>query len=551
MSDTLFRASRALCEALETRTFLNGVPAAPSGLDAAPTSFNSIQLNWVDQSSDESNFRIFRKGPGSAGFVQIGSTGANTTTYTDTTAIANAAYFYRVRATNVAGASVFSQTQPVWTPNPGETIVDDADTTRVTLTGSWNVNTSGQRYGLTQRLDGNSGKGQKSVVFSAPLPAGRFEVFTRWTAGANRSTTTPVLVEHAGGISTVVVNQSINGGRWMSLGTFNFNNPEAVHVTISNANTTGIVVADAVRFVSVTAPDVQWSVVAASPVPKDEAQVATLDGKMFVFGGFLPTGPTTQSHVYDPATNQWSAIAPMPTRLSHAATAVVGRDVYFAGGYVGTGVGFNQVFGVVETWKYNVDTNTYAPFVPLPQARGSGGLVHLNGKLHFFGGVSRNRADQGTHWVIDLSNPNAGWTVATPMPEARSHLSYVAFQGKIYAIGGQTDTDADLVTRPFVHVYDPASPGAWTRVADLLPARSHASSSTFVMNNRIVVMGGEYSHGQHITDVVTYDPLSNTWTALDSLPQRRSSGVGVLIGMDLFFSGGVGKKTTFKGVFLG
>ncbi|HEX8536265.1 MAG TPA: hypothetical protein VF664_02285, partial [Cystobacter sp.] len=45
-----------------------------------------------------------------------------------------------------------------------------------------------------------------------------------WTAGTNRSSATPFIVWDAAGtkLATVNANQQVNGGRWNTLGTFNF-----------------------------------------------------------------------------------------------------------------------------------------------------------------------------------------------------------------------------------------------------------------------------------------------------------------------------------------
>lgn len=539
------------CELLESRVLFATVPLAPTELNASSSSNRSVDLIWTDRSTDETGFDIFRKGPGAATYVKLTTVAANTSRYTDSAVTANSAYFYQVRALNSAGPSAFSYLGRVFTAAVPDYVIDNTNTPRVTVTGTWTVDASTPAYGVNGLLDGNAGKGQKSVAYNTILASGRYEVYARWTSATNRSTRTPITLVNGPLVRNFTVDQTRNGQAWQKLGTYDLSGNASTVLTISNANTDGVVSADAVMFVNLTKPDVQWTTVARAPVAKDEAQVANLDGKMFVFGGFNPSGPTRSSHVYNPLTDQWAALPDMPTALSHSGTTVAGRDVYFAGGYVGTGSGFNQIFGVREVWKFNVDTRTYSAFTPLPQPRGSGALVHLQGKLHFFGGVSPNdRADRGDHWIFNLSRPDLGWVTSVSLPNPRSHMAYVSFQNKVYAIGGQRGTDARLVTQPDVHVWNPLTPDRWTLAAPLTPARSHTSSSTFVMGNRIIVLGGETSFGAHSSTVTSYDPISNTWSIFDPLPTRKSSGVGVLLGAELYFSGGVGSTATYKGVFL-
>src|SRR5687767_2493038 len=60
---------------------------------------------------------------------------------------------------------------------------------------------------------------------------------------------------------------------------------------------------------------ISWSTRAPSPIGRAEALTATIDGKMYVFGGFSGSlGPVTRSDVYNPATNAWTRIKDLPQR---------------------------------------------------------------------------------------------------------------------------------------------------------------------------------------------------------------------------------------------
>jgi fibronectin type 3 domain-containing protein len=83
------------------------LPAAPSNLTATAVSTSQVNLSWADNSSNESGFRIERSLTGDA-FAQIGSVGANVTSYADTGLAAGTAYYYRVCAYNASGNSAYS-----------------------------------------------------------------------------------------------------------------------------------------------------------------------------------------------------------------------------------------------------------------------------------------------------------------------------------------------------------------------------------------------------------------------------------------------------------
>jgi hypothetical protein len=83
-------------------------PKAPSNLTATPLSRSRIGLSWTDNSTGETGFRIERSWNGSSDWRQVATVAANATTYVHARQPALTTSFYRVRATNGVGSSVFS-----------------------------------------------------------------------------------------------------------------------------------------------------------------------------------------------------------------------------------------------------------------------------------------------------------------------------------------------------------------------------------------------------------------------------------------------------------
>jgi predicted phage tail protein len=93
-------------------------PAAPSNLTATVVSCNCIRINWKDNSTNETGFKIERcQGSGCSSFAQIATVGANVTTYSNTGLSAGVSYTYRVRSYNAGGNSAYSNTATA-TPSP-------------------------------------------------------------------------------------------------------------------------------------------------------------------------------------------------------------------------------------------------------------------------------------------------------------------------------------------------------------------------------------------------------------------------------------------------
>lgn len=138
--------------------------------------------------------------------------------------------------------------------NVNAVIVYNADPSGVVINGSWTLSDTDNGYwGDTYLDDGNSGKGSKTVAFTPTLPQrGDYRVYAWWPASANNATDTPMTVNYAGGSTTVYANQTQNGGQWVLLGTWNFDAGTNGSVIVSDAGTSGHVIANAVRFVEVT-----------------------------------------------------------------------------------------------------------------------------------------------------------------------------------------------------------------------------------------------------------------------------------------------------------
>jgi subtilisin-like proprotein convertase family protein/transcriptional regulator CtsR len=100
-------------------TTLPTPPTAPSALKAVAQSQTQIHLQWRDNSTNESSFKLERR-KGAGSYAQIATPAANATTYNDATGlVANSEYTYRVRASNTGGDSAYSNEAAATTlPNP-------------------------------------------------------------------------------------------------------------------------------------------------------------------------------------------------------------------------------------------------------------------------------------------------------------------------------------------------------------------------------------------------------------------------------------------------
>jgi hypothetical protein len=79
----------------------------PSSLSATPATSSKINLSWKDKSSGELDFRIERR-TASGSWAEVGTSAANSTSYTDGSMSLNTTYYYRIRARGDSGYTAYS-----------------------------------------------------------------------------------------------------------------------------------------------------------------------------------------------------------------------------------------------------------------------------------------------------------------------------------------------------------------------------------------------------------------------------------------------------------
>ncbi len=83
------------------------LPAAPSGLAVSGSTATSISLSWTDNANNETSLEVARSTDGVT-YSLLTTLAANSSTHGDTGLSVGQIYYYKVRATNVAGSSAYS-----------------------------------------------------------------------------------------------------------------------------------------------------------------------------------------------------------------------------------------------------------------------------------------------------------------------------------------------------------------------------------------------------------------------------------------------------------
>lgn len=280
-----------------------------------------------------------------------------------------------------------------------------------------------------------------------------------------------------------------------------------------------------------------WRAAAPAPTKRTEVAAATLDGRIYVVGGFeKPTlgnvmnfAITASVEVYDPITDRWASKASLPLGLHHVGIGVLGGRLYVIGGYAKSG--FTVWNPVATVYAYDPTTDSWTERAPMSTARGALSVTEYEGKLYAIGGFDR----KANNAQVEVYDPVRNvWSTVAPLPTPRDHLATATVAGKIYAIGGRVDGDYSR-NLAVTERYDPVT-DRWARISDLPTARSGITAA--VVEGKIYVMGGEGAVGT-FQENEAYDPVRDIWQRMAPMPTARHGlGSAVVEGRIYVISGG-------------
>lgn len=144
-------------EVAVTTPSYESLPAEPLYLTDVMLTTSSLVLHWVDNSSIETGYIIYRA-ISSGSFSEIGRVAGNVTSFTDSGIASNTTYAYKIRSYNAAGASErYSDLLYATTPynNNGVTSAGNfrAVATDSSVTFYWNDQSTGETANLLLRIN--------------------------------------------------------------------------------------------------------------------------------------------------------------------------------------------------------------------------------------------------------------------------------------------------------------------------------------------------------------------------------------------------------------
>ncbi|MGH3736614.1 MAG: family 10 glycosylhydrolase [Micromonosporaceae bacterium] len=227
-------------------------PAAPSITGATRTS-SGVALTWSGGGTYYAVWRVAGNGTSDpCAFADATNLIATVrgTSYTDTTAGTSTYTYYLTALSRTHQESARSAGRTVTgSSEPWSAVVDNTTSGRFTASANWSTSSwSSQRYGSNYRY-ATPVSASDAAWWKANIPAtGSYRVEVWYPANSGYNSSTPYLVATTTGNQVVRVDQRVNGGRWVSLGSFTLAAGDANVVGVSRwTSTSGYVIADAVR----------------------------------------------------------------------------------------------------------------------------------------------------------------------------------------------------------------------------------------------------------------------------------------------------------------
>ena len=280
-----------------------------------------------------------------------------------------------------------------------------------------------------------------------------------------------------------------------------------------------------------------WTTRSSAPTKRTEVSVAAVQGKIYVaggfsqpgFGNFLDYAISRTVEVYDPATDSWTSTTPLPEGRHHAGMASLDGYLYLIGGFTRS---LLSVWRAVDSvYRYDPSTSEWSEMKPMPTARGGLAVAVYQNRVYAIGGYDGKKNPS----VVEVFDPQTNsWTSVAPLPTPRDHLAAAAVGSKIYAIGGRPKLDYRK-NMAVVEEYDPVT-DHWRTRANLPTARSGITAG--VLEGEIYVLGGE-SKGGTFANNEAYAPEHDRWRTMAPMPTARHGLGSAVVGGKLYaISGG-------------
>jgi N-acetylneuraminic acid mutarotase len=262
----------------------------------------------------------------------------------------------------------------------------------------------------------------------------------------------------------------------------------------------------------------------------------------FIFSYFTLAEPVFSANIVE---NYWVTKPPMQEARGSFGVVAVNGKIYAIGGSNGTFPNGTSIF-VGTNEEYDPIANEWTFKKPMPTARPPFCVVELQNNVYCIGGHLNYEIITG---VNEAYNPSADiWETKASMPTPRGSFVAVVFQNKVYCIGGYLSNGSITGIN---EVYDPLT-DTWETKTSMPTPRVGLKAN--VANGKIYFIGGHIPQSQSLNHTVTplsvneaYNPETDSWTTLASLPYG-TSGTSIVFENKIYVFAGIYENLTIENV---
>ncbi len=265
-----------------------------------------------------------------------------------------------------------------------------------------------------------------------------------------------------------------------------------------------------------------WSATGSMSFGRNQHTMTLLPtGKVLVAGG--DAGDSRTAELYDPDAGQWTTTGAMllGREGGHTATLLPTGKVLVVGGRA---PGSRDPLASAEL--YDPATGEWHPTGELPIARALHTATLLaSGQVLVLGGLPISTASSA-----ELYDPATGtWTPTAPTVAARvGHTATRLRSGAVLVAGGQDfSSGAPLCGGCDAELYDPAA-GTWRRTGSMFAPRG-GHTATLLSSGKVLVVGGDFSLGNHLANTELFDLDSETWSDAGCMITPRDEHTATLL----------------------
>lgn len=311
---------------------------------------------------------------------------------------------------------------------------------------------------------------------------------------------------------------------------------------LSPVATAGVTSPDTIKATVADAKTWRWHTVESkkSPTARHENGFVAVGDRLYLIGG----RGDRPLDIFDPISGKWSQGKQPPMEIHHLQAVAYDNKLYVVGALTG---GFPEEPPIANVLIYDpaADEWSTGAEIPADRLRGTAGVIVHDELIYLVGGNSRGHMSGFVSW-LDVFDPKSGkWTKLPDAPHARDHFHAVVIDGKIYAAGGRTSSHdtgevMSLTVAP-VDVYDIAEK-RWSTLKAPLPTQ-RAGTAAIEMDGKLLVIGGESTNQVAAHDEVEmYDPVTEQWSSLQSLPSGRHGTQAAILKGKLYIAAGSGNR---------